>query len=447
MEEPELFPSLATPSFPQAPLARRLRPRTWDEVVGQDHLLGPGRPLRELWEKGAYQALVFFGPPGCGKTTFAELFATTSTGPVVRLDGAKVIASELRRAVGLAHRQCGLAQSPPLLVIDEIHRLHRDQQEILLAELERGIIRLVGATPVNPCFFLTPPLISRCQIFELEALSLEALGKILDRALADQERGVGKLGLCLDTEARKILLVACEGDARKLLNWVEILSRWVSERPGRLPKEIGREELEAIGVKKWVRYTRDGDEHYDTLSSWIKSIRGGDPDAAIYWLARMLKGGEDPRLLARRLVIAASEDVGLADPLALPLAVSAFHAIEAVGMPEASLALAEATLYLATAPKSNAAYRAIQGALDAWETKPSQEVPSWLRDAHFSGAKTLGRGTGYLYSHEFPEGVAPQSYGVTPGSFYQPTDRGYEKLIRERLDRWRELRGGAADPS
>ncbi|CAB4244637.1 conserved protein of unknown function [Methylacidimicrobium sp. AP8] len=428
------------------PLAARLRPRRLEEIVGQEHLLAPGKPLRRLVDADRLGSVILFGPPGSGKTSFAEAVAIQSKRPFARLNAADSGVPELRKILERASSHYSRRGEPTVVFLDEIHRFNRAQQDSLLSGVEEGMIRLIGATTHNPCFALTAPLLSRSQVFEFAPLSADHLERILARALEDSERGLGRFRCRLDPQARKHLIAAAEGDARRLLNALEV-AVLTTPPSGQGIIEIDLAAAEDSCRRKMPRYDRDGDEHYDTISAFIKAVRGGDPDSSLYWLAKMLVAGEDPRFLARRLVILAAEDIGLADPSALPLAVAASQAVEQIGMPEGRIPLAEATVYLAAAPKSNAAYAAINRAMERIEKGETIPVPAALRDSHYAGAVRIGRGVGYQYSHDYPEAIAPQGYGVAAGSFYQPTDRGAEKEIADRLKRWRLLRSQASGPS
>ena len=326
-----------------------------------------------------------------------------------------------------------------VLFIDEIHRFNKAQQDVLLPDVEAGSVRLIGATTHNPSFYINGPLVSRSQIFQLEPLSAAGVSTLIDAALADPERGLGKLKVDLTPEARAHLIATSEGDARRALNGLEIAAL-TTPPDAKGVVHIDTATIEECVQKKRVLYDKDEDQHYDTISAFIKSVRGSDPDSALYWLAKMVEAGEDPRFIARRLIILASEDIGLADPQGLVVAVAALHAVEFIGMPEGKIPLAEATLYLACAAKSNSAVMGIGNAIEAVQKGEVVQVPTYLRDAHYPGAKRLGHGEGYQYSHDFPGAIAPQRYGIEPGRFFQPTDHGYEAKIKARLAEWEKLR-------
>jgi putative ATPase len=422
-----------------APLAARFRPRTLEEYIGQSHLLAPGKPLRRLIEADRLTSLILFGPPGVGKTSLAEVIARRTVCHFERLNGVESSVSDLRRVLAAAVTRLKVNDQRTVLFIDEIHRFNKAQQDVLLPDVEAGSVRLIGATTHNPSFYINGPLVSRSQIFQLEPLSSAELSTLIDSALADPERGLGKLRIDLNPEARIHLISTSEGDARRALNGLEIAALTTA------PDQDGVVHIDAAAIeecvqKKRVLYDRDEDQHYDTISAFIKSVRGSDPDAALYWLAKMIEAGEDPRFIARRLVILASEDIGLADPQGLVVAVAAHHAVEFIGMPEGKIPLAEATLYLACAAKSNSSVMGIGNAQAAVQKGEVVQVPKHLRDAHYPGAKQLGHGIGYQYSHNFPGAIAPQRYGIEPGRFFQPTDHGYEAKIKARLAEWEKLR-------
>lgn len=414
------------------PLAARMRPRTLPEIVGQDHLTAPGSLLPRLIATNRFGSLIFYGPPGCGKTSFAEVIAHETKSRFVRINAVMSNVAELREILSTARR---LPDTPTLLFIDELHRFNKSQQDLLLPDVEEGYVRLIGATTHNPGFYVNPPLLSRSHLFRLEPLSTAAVASVLKKALQDEERGLGTRHCTASDEVLADLAVLCDGDLRRALNALEVIVLSLPEASTIAPKEI-----EAFARERRIRYDADEDEHYDTISVFIKSCRGGDPDAAMYWLAKMLAGGEDPRFIARRLVILASEDIGLADPLALPMAVAAHHACDFVGLPEAELTLAHATLYIALAPKSNSATMALGAAKEALSTKPVQPVPMPFRDKGGQASKRMGHGKGYLYSHEYPEGISPQDYLEKPLTLYTPKGNGAEAKIAERLARWRDLK-------
>ncbi|RME68578.1 MAG: replication-associated recombination protein A [Verrucomicrobia bacterium] len=414
------------------PLATRMRPRSLAEVVGQDHILGPGKLLPRLVAANRFGSLLFYGPPGVGKTSIAEAIAVETGSRFVRLNAVLSNVAELRGILGMARQR---PEARTIVFIDEIHRFNKAQQDLLLPDVEEGNIRLIGATTHNPGFYVNPPLLSRSHLFRLEPLSAETVADVLARALSDRERGLGERG---HTAERKILLdlaVLCDGDLRRALNALEVIALSLPEGA-----PITAAELEIFAQERRIRYDADEDEHYDTISAYIKSIRGGDPDAAMYWLVKMLEGGEDPRFIARRLVILASEDVGLADPQALPIAVAAHQACDFVGLPECRYNLAHATIYLAAAPKSNSATMALSRATRELRENPVQAVPVWLRDKGGQASKRLGHGAGYAYSHDFPEAISGQDYLEHPLELYLPGESGAEKAIAERLRRWRELK-------
>ena len=427
---------------PNAPLAARFRPRTLEEYVGQSHLLAPGKPLRRLIEADRLSSLILFGPPGVGKTSLAEVIARRTKCHFEQLNGVEGTVADLRRVLGAAVTRMKVNGQRTVLFIDEIHRFNKAQQDVLLPDVEAGSVKLIGATTHNPSFYINGPLVSRSQIFQLEPLSSAELSTLIDSALADAERGLGGLDVNLTSEAREHLIATSEGDARRALNGLE-LAALTTPPDAKGVVQIDASAIEECVQKKRVLYDKDEDQHYDTISAFIKSVRGSDPDSALYWLAKMIEAGEDPRFIARRLIILASEDIGLADPQGLVVAVAALHAVEFIGMPEGQIPLSEATLYLACAAKSNSAVAAIGEARAAVQTGEVVQVPTYLRDAHYPGAKRLGHGEGYQYSHDFPGGIAPQRYGIEAGRFFHPTDHGYEAKIKARIAEWERLRAGA----
>ncbi|HLP77750.1 MAG TPA: replication-associated recombination protein A [Candidatus Paceibacterota bacterium] len=418
------------------PLAARMRPRSLNEYVGQTHILGPGQLLRRAIEADRIQSLIFFGPPGTGKTSLAQIIARQTSSKFDRLSGVESNVADMRRVLSAATNRLQNKGQPTILFVDEIHRFNKAQQDVLLPDVESGVIRLIGATTHNPFFFVNSPLVSRSQIFELRPLTEEDLFSLLQRALADSERGLGYMKIQADEAALRHLAKLSDGDARKALNSLEIAALTTS--PGadgvvRIDLSVAEQSIQ----KKAVVYDGDGDAHYDTISAFIKSMRGSNPDAALYWLAKMIHAGEDPRFIARRIVICAAEDVGLADPMALVLANAAMQAAEFVGWPEARIPLAEATVYIATANKSNSAYVAIDAALEDVKAGRTLPVPEHLRDASYKGAKQLGHGVGYQYAHDHPEHFVPQDYLGAEKRYYEPTDQGVEKKIKERVEKWR----------
>ncbi len=416
-----------------APLAARMRPRRLSEVVGQDHLLRPGSLLPRLVAQNRFGSLIFYGPPGTGKTSLAEAIARETGSRFVRINAVMSNVAELRDVLAAARRR---PESRTILFIDELHRFNKAQQDLLLPDVEAGNIRLIGATTHNPGFYVIAPLLSRSHLFRLEPLSPEAIVGVLAAALADPERGLGARRHAAEPSVLRDLAVLCDGDLRRALNALEVIALSGAEGAA-----IGPAELEVFARERRIRYDADEDEHYDTISAFIKSCRGGDPDAALYWLTKMLEGGEDPRFIARRLVILASEDVGLADPQALPLAVAAHHAVDFIGLPEAELTLAHATVYIATAPKSNSAKLALAEAHRVLQEQPVQAVPQHLRDGGGQAGKRLGHGKDYRYAHDFPEAVSGQVHLEKPLRLYAPGTAGAEAAIAERLERWRRRRG------
>lgn len=433
--EPEPAPAARAAAGPppaHQPLAARMRPRTLVEIVGQEHLTRPGSLLPRLIATDRFGSLLFYGPPGCGKTSFAEVIARETKSRFVRINAVMSNVAELREILATARR---IPEARTLLFIDELHRFNKAQQDLLLPDVEEGTVRLIGATTHNPGFYVNPPLLSRSHLFRLEPLSTEAVASVLRRALDDNERGLGERKLTAADAVLSDLAVLCDGDLRRALNALEVIA--LSVEPG---SALTAADLEAFARERRIRYDADEDEHYDTISAFIKSCRGCDPDAAMYWLAKMLAGGEDPRFIARRLVILASEDVGLADPLALPLAVAAHHAVDFVGLPEAELTLAHATLYIAAAPKSNSATMALGAAHAALKSAPVQPVPVYLRDKGGQASKRAGHGKGYRYSHDYPEAISGQEYLSKPLTIYTPKQAGHEVRIAERLERWKQLK-------
>ncbi len=411
------------------PLAARMRPRSLAEFVGQGHFLGEGKLLRRLIAADRLGSLIFYGPPGTGKTTLARLLAGETRSTFRQVSAVTSNVKELRELLNEARDRLAAGGRRTLLFVDEIHRFNKAQQDVLLPEVEEGIVILAGATTENPFFAINSPLVSRSRVFQFQPLSTDEIKTILRRALADAERGLGRYEVRVHEDALDFLAETSDGDARRALSALE-----VGVLSSAVPVEFTRELAAESVQRKAVQYDRDGDTHYDSISALIKSIRGSDPDAALYWLARMLEGGEDVRFLARRLVILASEDVGNADPAALGLSVAAAQACELVGLPECQLNLAQAVIYLACAPKSNAATVGIAEARGDVREGRILPVPVHLRDTHYRGAKRLGHGVGYQYAHDHPEGVAEQDYLGVEREYYRPTDRGFEQELGKRLE-------------
>jgi putative ATPase len=419
-----------------APLASRMRPSSLEEFVGQSHILGPGQLLRRAIEADRIQSLIFYGPPGTGKTSLAQIIARQTRNKFERLSGVESNVPEMRRVLATAGNRLANTGEPTLLFIDEIHRFNKAQQDVLLPDVESGTVRLIGATTHNPFFFVNAPLVSRSQIFELRPLTEDEIIIVLRRALANKERGLGHLSIRAEEAALKHLARVSDGDSRKALNALEVAA--LTTEPGadgciRIDVAVAEQSIQ----RKAIAYDADEDAHYDTISAFIKSMRGSDPDAALYWLAKMIEAGEDPRFITRRILICAAEDVGLADPMALVLANAAHQAAEFIGWPEARIPIAEATLYISTAPKSNTSIVAIDAALSDVRSGRTLAIPEHLRDAHYKGAARLGHGEGYQYSHDHPGHFVAQDYLGAEKRYYEPTDQGAEKKIRERLAEWR----------
>jgi putative ATPase len=427
---------------PAEPLAARMRPRSLDEVAGQQHILAEGKLLRRAIESDRFTSLIFYGPPGTGKTTLASVIARSTGSRFESLNGVESNVAEIRAKIDQARTWRELRGETTILFIDEIHRFNKAQQDVLLPHIERGVVRFIGATTHNPYFHVNSPLVSRSQIFQLEPVPVDDVVNVLERALADGERGLGDHRVIAVPEALHHLAEKSDGDVRKSLTALELAVLTTSPDASgsiHLTLAIAEESIQ----RKAIVYDGDGDAHHDTISAFIKSIRGSDPDAALYWLAKMLHAGEDPRFISRRLVIAASEDIGLADSGALRVALDAHHAFEFVGMPEGRIPLAHATVYLATAPKSNTAYAALGKAMADIESGRTLAVPTHLRTPT---RKRLAAASGespeamsYLYSHDFEGAYVPQAYLPEGRIYYQPGDQGLEKRIRERLDHWREI--------
>jgi putative ATPase len=407
-----------------------MRPRNLSEFVGQEHILGPGKLLRRAIESDRILSLILYGPPGAGKTALAHLIAERSRSRFVSLNAVTAGVADIRKVAQDALSEQSLGGTGTILFIDEIHRFTRAQQDALLPDVERGVITLMGASTSNPFFAIIPALSSRSQIFEFRPLTEENLRTIVLRALADKERGLGGRSIELSPDALDFIAARANGDARRALNALEI--GVLSTQPGgdgviRCDLRVAEESIQ----KKALVY--DEDEHYDTISAFIKSMRGSDPDAALYWMAKMIKGGEDPLFIARRIVIAASEDVGNADPRAIMIATAAYQAVERIGMPEGMISLAQAATYVASAPKSNAAFLGIQAAMKDVEENALLPVSDHLKDAHYKGAGRLGRGKGYKYPHDYPGHFVAQDYLPQKRDYYRPTEQGEEKRIKERL--------------
>ncbi len=411
-----------------------MRPTSLDEFAGQQQFLGEGKLLRRLLKADRLGSVIFYGPPGSGKTTLARLLASESRSAFRQLSAVTSGVKDLRELLDDARDRLAASGEKTLLFIDEIHRFNKAQQDALLPDVEEGVVTLVGATTENPFFTVNSALVSRSRVFQFEPLSEDDIKSLVRRALADRDRGFGAIDVRLDDDALDFLAKVSDGDARRALGALEVGVLSSDERPLHFTRALAEESVQ----RKAVQYDRDGDQHYDAASALIKSIRGSDPDAAMYWLARMLEGGEDVRFLTRRLVILASEDVGNADPHALPLAVAAMQACEFVGLPECQLTLAQATAYLACAPKSNAATVAIGEARKDVREGRLLPVPVHLRDKHYAGAARLGHGEGYAYAHEHDDGVAAQDYLGVDREYYRPVERGFEQELARRLESIRE---------
>jgi putative ATPase len=411
------------------PLAARMRPSTLDEFVGQLHFLGEGKLLRRLLAADRLGSVIFYGPPGTGKTTLAHLLAQATRAKFVQLSAVASGVKELRELLDEARDRLATSGNKTLLFVDEIHRFNKAQQDVLLPDVEEGGVILVGATTQNPFFAINSALVSRSRVFQFEPLSPDDIRALVRRALADRQRGLGQYDVHLHDDALDFLAEVSDGDARRALGALEVGVLSSGQQPIEFTRALAEESVQ----RKAVEYDRTGDAHYDAISALIKSMRGSDPDAAIYWLARMLEAGEDVRFLARRIVIFASEDVGNADPQALPLAVATMQACEFVGLPECQLNLAQAVTYLACALKSNASTVALGEAQADVREGRLLSVPVILRDSHYSGAKRLGHGQGYQYAHNSPDAIAAQDYLGVEREYYRPVDRGQERELGQRL--------------
>jgi putative ATPase len=430
------------PRTESPPLADRMRPRTLEEFVGQGHLLSPGKLLRELANVGELRSLILGGPPGSGKTTLAQLLARSAGAVCVHFSSVTSGVKDLKKIFQEAQDLQRLGKRT-VLFVDEIHHLNKSQQDNFLPHVERGTLILIGATTENPSFEVISPLLSRCQVLVLHSLSDEDLTRIIDSALSDAQRGLGAMGLSIDAEARDFLIRQSHGDARAALNALEIAAALA--RNGKI---IDLQNAQEAMQRKALRYDKAGEEHYNVISAFIKSLRGSDPDAALYWMMRMIEAGEDPLFIARRMVIFAAEDVGNADPRALQLAVAAKDAVHFVGLPEGRIPLAQAAAYLATAPKSNASYKAMLAAAKDVEEKGALPVPLHLRNAPTELMDKLGYGKGYKYAHDFPDHVAEQEHlpkELEGSKYYFPSDSGEEKQIKQRMMQWDQKRKRPSD--
>lgn len=422
-----------------APLAARMRPRTLDEVVGQTQLLGPGHVLRRAIETDTLTSAIFYGPPGTGKTSLAHVIADVTRARFEPVNAVTTGVADLRRIIEEARDRRVLQGTKTILFVDEIHRFNKAQQDVLLPHVEDGTVVLIGATTSNPFVDVTPTLVSRSRVFALEPLSVEELSTILHRAVADP-RGLGNDHVEIDAEAVRHIVQVSNGDARAVLSLLELAALTTPSDASGI-RRVTLAAVEEAAQRRALVYDRDGDAHYNMISAFIKSLRGSDPDAAVYWLARMLAGGEDPRYIARRMIVHAAEDVGLADPQALLVAVAVAQAVDAVGLPEARIPMAEAAIYIATAPKSNATVQAISRAAHDVEHEEAGPVPRALRDASTQGARRLGHGEGYEYPHDHPGGFVAQQYvpdNIKDRLYYDPTEAGYEGEVRRRLRAWWE---------
>ena len=423
----------------ESPLASRLRPTTLEEVVGQQHIIGKDKLLYRAIKADKLSSIIFYGPPGTGKTTLAKVIANTTSADFQQINATIAGKKDMEQIVKQAKDNLGMYNKKTILFVDEIHRFNKGQQDYLLPFVEDGTLILIGATTENPYFEVNGALISRSSVFELHPLSVEDVKTILKRAVYDVEKGMGSYRAEIDEEALEFLADIAGGDARNALNAIE-LGILTTQRSDDGKIHITLDVAQECIQKRVVRYDKTGDNHYDTISAFIKSLRGSDPDAAVYYLAKMLYAGEDIKFIARRLMISASEDVGNADPNALTVAVSAAQAVERIGMPEAHIILAQATTYIAGAPKSNASYLSVAAAMDSVKNVKTT-VPVHLQDAHYKGSANLGHGIGYKYAHNYPEHYVKQQYlpnEIKDAKFYEPTEIGYEKNIKDRLERLRK---------
>lgn len=419
-----------------APLADRMRPQSLKDFVGQDHIIGEKKFLNRAIKADRINSMIFYGPPGTGKTTLAMIIANTTNMRFEKLSAVTSGVKDIRRVISEAEENLKLYNKKSILFIDEIHRFNKSQQDALLPFVERGIIILIGATTENPYFEVNKALLSRAMVIELKPLEREDLKILISKALKDKEKGLGEMDINIDNQAIDYLLTVAGGDGRAILNSLEIgVLSTPKDDNGKI--NISLEDIKESIMIKTAKYDKGGDEHFDTISAFIKSMRGTDPNATLYWLAKMINAGEDPKFIARRIIIAASEDVGNADPQALIIANAAFDSVNNIGMPEARIILAQAALYVATAPKSNAAYIGIDKALEDIRNEPIGEVPSHLKDSHYSGAKKLGHGKDYKYPHNFKDNFTPQDYlpdEIKDKIYYNPTENGYEKKIKDRIE-------------
>ena len=421
----------------ESPLASRLRPVTLDEVVGQQHIIGKDKLLYRAIKADKLGSVIFYGPPGTGKTTLAKVIANTTSADFKQINATVAGKKDMEEIVKEAKDSLGMFGKKTILFVDEIHRFNKGQQDYLLPFVEDGTLTLIGATTENPYFEVNGALLSRSRVFELKPLEREDIRELIRRAVYDKDKGMGVYNAVIDEEAMNFLADVANGDARAALNAVE-LGIMTTERDAADGKiHIDIDVAQECIQKRVVRYDKDGDNHYDTISAFIKSMRGSDLDAAVYYLARMLYAGEDMKFIARRIMICAAEDVGNADPQALVVAVAAAQAAERIGLPEAQIILSQAVTYVATAPKSNAACNAVFYALEAVKSRKTMPVPVHLQDAHYKGAAKLGHGQGYLYAHDFPNHYVKQQYlpdGMEGSVFYQPTENGYERKIKEHME-------------
>ena len=434
----DLFDHKITSTFNKsAPLAARMRPRDFSDFIGQEHVIGENTPLRQSLEVGGIPSFILWGPPGTGKTSLANIVAKSSGYHFQMLSAVTVGVSELRASIKQARERLGMESQRTILFIDEIHRFNKSQQDVILPHVEDGTVVLIGATTENPSFEVISPLLSRCRVYTLRELNESNILRILKRAISDGERGLGIHESVIDDSALMLISKVSSGDARWALNTLELAVDSLSGQ--KISEKITRDTVKKIVQDKSLRYDKGGDNHYDTISAFIKSIRASDPDSSVYWLARMLRAGEDPNFIARRLVISASEDIGLADPRALTVAVAAQQAVHFIGMPEGRIPLSQATLYLACAPKSNSAYKAINEAMREVSNSGDRQVPLHLRNAVTKLMEESGYGENYIYPHDY-EGHFKISNNLpdelSGSRFYEPSDLGYEKFISDRLQEW-----------